>query len=333
MRRTNRHTAVTRSAERLHQRPGGENRPARSKRSRKASLPFNGRKPQRTPRGLPPVLVRTETPVVESSSVARGKNRRRYDVALSVPGAELRLPSLPQVRFSWRILSGLLVLALAGALYYAMTSPIFLVSSAQIEGLQRLTETDIETVLRIEDEPIFTLNPGELRENLQMAFPELSEVVIRVELPAEVLIGVVERQPVLAWREGEHETWVDLEGVSFPPRGDPGHLVVVEGNSAPVIPTAEGEIPAFSLPPELVNALLEVGTRAPENTRLAFDSQRGLGWEDERGWRAYFGTDLKDIDMKLQVYETLAKSLWDEGIVPSMISVEFLHAPYYRVER
>jgi hypothetical protein len=37
--------------------------------------------------------------------------------------------------------------------------------------------------------------------------------------------------------------------------------------------------------------------------------------------------------MKLNVYQTLVDQLQSEGIQPEMISVEYVHAPYYRMER
>jgi hypothetical protein len=45
-----------------------------------------------------------------------------------------------------------------------------------------------------------------------------------------------------------------------------------------------------------------------------------------------FGTKWV-IEMKLNVYEAIVKRLRKEGAHPSMISVENVHAPYYRVER
>jgi hypothetical protein len=40
-----------------------------------------------------------------------------------------------------------------------------------------------------------------------------------------------------------------------------------------------------------------------------------------------------DIDLKLHVYKTLVKRLKKEQVRPELISVEFVNAPFYRLER
>lgn len=267
--------------------------------------------------------------VVNRSGV---KSRRRYDVALSVPGAELRLPSIPQIRLGWRLLSALLSMALAGMIYYAMTTPMFEVETVQVNGLQRLTESDINTVAMLSGEYIFMIHPGEIKAELEKAFPELSSVRVQIGLPAEVIVDVDERQPVLAWFDEGQEKWVDAEGFIFPPRGDPGLLVAVEGKLPVPIPDEEG-LSELIIPPDLVEAVIRMGSRAPQDSRVVFDPSHGLGWYDWRGWDIYFGWDIEDFDMKLHVYEVLVSRLEQEGVMPGWISVEYLHAPYYRLER
>jgi cell division protein FtsQ len=143
----------------------------------------------------------------------------------------------------------------------------------------------------------------------------------------------VERAPVLAWFEGGREVWVDGEGVAFPPRGEAGELVAVEGTPPSMPPVLESEQkPAFA-PPALVSAVLKMAERVPSDTPIAYDEQYGLGWRDYRGWQVYYGTDLDQIEMKLQVYEAMVDNLERQGIQPELISLEFLHAPYYRLER
>jgi cell division protein FtsQ len=267
--------------------------------------------------------------VVNRSGV---KSRRRYDVALSVPGAELRLPSIPQIRLGWRLLSALLTMALVGMIYYAMTSPMFEVEELQVNGLQRLTGADIQNVVWLSGEPIYMINPGEVKVELEAAFPELSSVVVQVGLPAEVVVTVEERLPVLAWFDDGQEKWVDAHGYIFPPRGDPGPLAAVEGKLP--IPLAGEDNPSdIILPTRLVESIIKMGARAPQDSRVVFNPEHGLGWYDWRGWDVYFGWDEADFDMKLHVYEVLVSRLEREGVTPGWISVEYLHAPYYRLER
>ena len=64
-----------------------------------------------------------------------------------------------------------------------------------------------------------------------------------------------------------------------------------------------------------------------------YTENRGLGWQDPQGWDVFFGADLNDIEMKLLVYDAIVAYVLREGIQPELISVEFVHAPYYRLER
>jgi len=41
----------------------------------------------------------------------------------------------------------------------------------------------------------------------------------------------------------------------------------------------------------------------------------------------------QDMEMKLSVYQAMVDRLQSEGIQPALISVEYVHAPYYRTER
>jgi hypothetical protein len=71
----------------------------------------------------------------------------------------------------------------------------------------------------------------------------------------------------------------------------------------------------------------------PADTLLVYDSEHGLGWNDPNGWEVFFGAEDQDMEMKLMVYQALVDRLQSEGIQPALISVEYVHAPYYRMER
>jgi hypothetical protein len=58
-----------------------------------------------------------------------------------------------------------------------------------------------------------------------------------------------------------------------------------------------------------------------------------LGWNDPNGWEVFFGSQGNDMNQKLAVYKSLVERLQSEGIQPALISVEYIHAPYYRMER
>ena len=299
------------------------------------------RRAPRSHAGQPPVLARRGLQAMATPLRRQKTPRRRYDLTLSVPGAEVRLPSLPAVRFSWRIASGVLVALMLLTIYAVLFSPVFQVELLEVEGLQRLTLDDLSQALGIAGEPVVSLNPMLIRQELLNAFPDLSQVKVFVGLPASVRLVITERQPLVAWSRSGETVWVDEEGVVFPQRGEaPPGLVHVEANALPLL-----SIPLFEdaadqsfvqdaerINPQLVNVLLAMSKYMPGSAGMVFDDQRGFGWGDERGWDVYFGPRLTDIDQKLLVYQVIVDRLQAEGIQPALISVEYLHAPYYRME-
>jgi hypothetical protein len=167
----------------------------------------------------------------------------------------------------------------------------------------------------------------------------MTAITVEVGLPANVIVSVNERIPVLAWLKDEGEVWVDAEGVTFPPRGDAGPIQRVEGDLPVVAPqeiAEDGITPGPRLDPQLVASILTVGAQAPKKANLVYDPEHGLGWEDKRGWQVYFGTtgiDPATMGMKLNLYATLVKRLAKRENKPVLISVEYVHAPFYRTER
>ena len=97
-------------------------------------------------------------------------------------------------------------------------------------------------------------------------------------------------------------------------------------------PEGEAQANAQFMPVDMVSAILSMSAFVPQNTPLIYDSEHGLGWKDTQGWDVYFG-DIKDIDVKLRVYQAMLKTFKQEKINPALISVEYVHTPYYRLEQ
>jgi hypothetical protein len=306
----------------------------------------------------PPVMVRGSYESLRRTPARRppAKTRRRYDFALSVPGAEMRLPALPQVHIGWRVVSAAIVAVLLAALYQLWNSPDFRVQEVGVTGLVRLTSADVMDALGIEEEPIFTISPSELEKNLKAAYPEFSSVSVDVGLRNKVQITVEERLPILTWRQGDRIVLVDANGFAFPQREGapegPALTVQASGDLPAIEPVVEeGALTARALTDgvsidgasteralspvmsvEMVSAILSMSSQAPANAILVYDAQHGLGWKDAQGWDVFFG-DLRDMGMKLSVYRALIERLQREDVHPVLISVEHVHAPYYRLEQ
>jgi len=311
---------------------------ARSRREKRSQSGLGRNRPRtyRSSAILPPVLTRTERavlPIKERLSASHGRPKRQVKMALNVPGAEIRLPALPMIQLNWRVASGMIVALLAALLFHWWSSPTYRVDSAEIIGIQRITSNDINVVLGLSGASIFSVDPLEIKEELEKAFPDLKSIAIKISLPAKVVATVEERQPVLAWQQGGKLLWVDAGGTAFPVRGEAGTLIAVDAKDMPPGTQSNPVKNTVQFDPQWIKAFESLAAKAPQGTALVYSVERGMGWNDPQGWQVFFGIDLSDLDMKLLVYEALVKQLQAEGITPALVSVEYVHAPYYRMER
>ena len=313
----------------------------------------------------PPVMARSAqlgTPSISNTIGNKKSNRsvkRRFDFALSIPGAEMRLPIFPQIHFGWRAASFILTIFLGFMLYHLWTSPLYRVDIPDVSGLKNLNFSDINSVIDVNGKSVFEVDAGQMQQKLVDAFPEFSSVSVIVELPQTVAISVTERTPVLVWQQGGLSKLVDAEGVTFPFRdnqvlntyptiyaqGDPPeiHLPKLDDYSLeiPGMDFLTGEYP-LDLPisgkaepfllPEMVAAILEIANEAPSGSKLIYDPTIGLGWIDQRGWDVYIG-NVEDLKMKLSVYDAILEHLKAADTRPEIINVAFVHAPYYRLQQ
>lgn len=307
-----------------------------------------------------PVMVRNVSapswkPGAASRIGGKTQPRRQFYYSLGATGAELRLPALPVVNPGWRLLSSLLAVVFCLALYTLWNDARFVVSEIDIVGLQRLDPADVSAVMDVTNLSIVQIRPDEVAAQIAEAFPELIDIEVNVAFPAAVGLTVAERQPKIAWHNGDQVYWIDADGMVIPPRGEPAEpLVSITANGQPPLVAlpepAEEEaakagkpgkaIPVTSQPvwgrqvePKMLNAAAELRPYIPPESNLVYNTTSGLGWTDPRGWQVFIGQTLENIDQKLVVYQSVVDALGQRGIIPSMISVEHVHAPFYRTEQ
>ncbi|MCJ7626463.1 MAG: FtsQ-type POTRA domain-containing protein [Anaerolineaceae bacterium] len=305
----------------------------------------------------PPVMLRrgyTGTPVVQRT---QSKVRRKITLPLKTPGTEIVMPGLPIIKPGWRILSGLLVIVLAVFLLLVNSLSNFKTGNITITGLQRLNATDIANVLKIYEKPIFMIDPQVIRFEIEEAFNELTDVSVEVIPPGTVAINVRERQPVLAWHYDNLILWIDNEGVIFSPKGEAGYLFTIYAQEGPpkmaIVEDFTKEDPllnsndAHSAGPDIKNRIsgkglvnpdfilsaIKLGERLPAGTVLSYTKKDGFGWhDDQNNWNVYVGFELDNLEQKMLVYENIVHMVLDKDIHPNMISVAFVHAPFFRLE-
>lgn len=283
----------------------------------------------------------TTTPVVTR------KKHTTY-VPLNKKGSEVQIPAFPQVQFGWRFISGAIFL-LSFAVVVSFTSlSTFQIRSITLRGAQRLTAEAVLSQVDLEGSSIIRVDPENIKTRLTEAFPGLKDISVTVGLPASVAIRVEERQPQILWQQDSSTYWIDTEGIMFPVFGEAevAHSVNASGEppSPPevFIPEVDDETGLIShrlemsfprTTPEFVEAVFSLSEYIPEETALEYDPQFGLGWRDPNGWLVYYGHDTNHIETKLTEYQMILATLESQNIIPALISLEFLHAPYYRLEQ
>ncbi len=307
-----------------------------------------------------PEASRTPQPRVTSRKTSSGQatkfyygntsNRRKVYMPLNTPGAEVRLPSLPNIHIGWRLASGILALMMLILIISMQEMAIFQVSDVNLVGAQRINAEDVASKLGIINTSILEVIPEEIENELLKEFHDIKTATVELGLPSSVTITVEERLPAVLWINSDGSSqWIDQEGFMFPVRGEATLPVPVQAAAdAPrpltslketenalelLINEDETYNPTPDVEPGFVLAILSLRDIVPTETTMLYDPDYGLGWSDPRGWKVYFGIETDEIDQKLAEYEVIVNELQSKSIQPALISLEFLHAPYYRLEQ
>jgi cell division protein FtsQ len=256
--------------------------------------------------------------------------RRRYDLALPMQlGAEIRLPAIPMVRPGPRALSFVLLAGCVALLVMLFTAPTFQVAEAAVAGNRFLSDGQVRSIAGVDGQSVFVVDPRAVLGRL-LAYPEVAAAESAVRWPNRVELEVVERQPMAVWTDAGRPWWISADGIAYAPHGEwPGVVEVV--SETQVLAISEDPL-APAIPGEVLQAAAVLSSLIPEANPLQFDPARGLGFEDPRGWQAYFGMG-GDMVVKVRMYRALADNLTARGIQPALVSVEDAAAPYYRLER
>jgi cell division septal protein FtsQ len=264
-----------------------------------------------------------------------GGAKRRFNIALHMPRPNFRTIHIPRPSLGWRTLSFFLAAILGAAISLAFTRPELRAMPAQVIGNRMLTPQEVNSVINVAGQPIFLLIPSDLEIRLRLNYPEVAAVRVSVSLPNLVSVQLVERKPLIRWEQGGGYTWVAADGVAFRPRGEIAELISVVAVSAPPV-IGSGTDPLSPTPfisEEMVQALKGLAGHVPPGAVILYDPAFGFGWNDPRGWRAYFGATASDVELKMRVYETMVNSLTQRGIRPALINVTYPTAPYYRMNQ
>lgn len=283
---------------------------------------------------------------------ARTKTRRQYYYTLGATGAEVRLPAMPIIKAGPRLISGTLALLLVVLLFTFLESSTFKIEGVTVNGPQRVSAEEVATMLDMQGESIFAFDQADASARLAAAFPEFENLSIQVGLPAAITISATERAPILTWSYDEQSVWVDSQGVIFPVRGEVEGLPVIHADAQPplapyvapetagteevsleaLLPDESSTVLGRAIDPRTLDITLKMLPQLPADASLIYSRFSGLGWGDASGWQVFIGRSLEDIEIKMVEYQAIVSYLGTQGVTPSVISVESIHAPFYRSE-
>jgi hypothetical protein len=315
-----------------------------------------------------PIVSRRGTYGVPIRQQTQTKVRRQLYLSLGAGGAEIRVPALPIFNPSWRFISGLLVAASIAAMVYMIYAPVFLVSSVEVKGLNRLDPERIQPILDLANRPVVFLDADQIKTRVSQVLPELKDIRVSVDMPATISITLGERKPALVWENNGQQSWIDTDGILIPVQGDGGELLTILSDIAPPVvdistkkevnkaraaagvqfkPKAKkadtssadeevvSEFPGMQqVEPSVLSTAVQLSTMMPAGAQLLYNSKYGFGWNDQlQSLTVYIGQDLTDLDVKMNEYSAIMITLQKDGIKPGLISLEHVHAPFYRLER
>jgi cell division septal protein FtsQ len=223
---------------------------------------------------------------------------------------------------SWRLISGLIVASLVLVLVILFSSDAFYVHSVAVGGLQTMTKEEVFALANIADTHVFWLDPAQIRADL-MRSPTIANATVVINWPPQaVQIVIQEREPALVWEQNGVAVWIDLQGRVMRQRQDRGDLLRIQADSS-----IDGP-PGQTIDGSVVNGALQLHQLLPDVRVLRYHPERGLGFNDPRGWEAWLGTGL-DMPQKIVVYNAIVAELQGEGFRPNAITVADPDAPYY----
>jgi len=266
---------------------------------------------------------------------------RHLEIAFNTSRTSVRTPGITLPVPGPRLASGITVLVMGLILFSFYNSSLFKIEGARLIGNQRLSETEINAALQVIGKPIFSAKPDQIKIDLLSVYPDISAMKVSISLPDRVTIQITERTPMILWQLADGTSyWIDSQGFKFPARGQVDSLVRVLAFGEPHTPPAgiavtgdplDGTTSAF-IDPSMIKLITDLAAIAPAGSAISFDPSYGFGWSDPRGWLVYLGENTEDVSMKMTIYQAIIDKLSQEGVQPTLISVEYLDAPFYRTQ-
>lgn len=253
-------------------------------------------------------------------------------VGLPSVNVPFRLPKVDFSSISVALIVAALTLSLA---YVALYTTVFSVQKIDISGTKIVDPYEITNGINVIEQPLLTLDRKQVRLNILATYPEIKDVAVKPVFPNTLQLIIIERIPIAEWHQNGGSVWIDNEGYAFEPRTTNLSLPIVEALSpAPAPGELASEDMVGARPfifPQLASAVQTVARMLPEGTTITYTPGDGLSWIDPiGGWEVLYGKTDGNNDEKMTVYNSLVTKLTQQGIVPTLINVEYPSNPTYQ---
>ncbi len=252
--------------------------------------------------------------------------RRRYSVTLPVErGAEMQFAMIPAGSVGTRAVALVVIIFALGTLLRFSRAEQFKVGQIEVQGIEMLTAAQVRSITGVEGRSIFFLDPSAIIGLIEQT-AEVKSAQIKMGWPNKIQVEVQERLPVVEWDDAGRVWWLSSDGVAYVKHGEHAGLIKIISDESSLQVAEEAHTPVVD--PALLRAVASLSKHLPEVGSWEFDPGHGLGFTNELGWQVYFGTS-GDMPMKVRMYQAIAEKLVEEGIQPTLLSVEDQSAPYY----
>ncbi len=240
-------------------------------------------------------------------------------------GTKSPRPRLPRISVL-RGAASILFIGLAALTIFLFSDARFYVYTAAIRGLRYTSAEQVYRQADIDQYSIFWINDRETERRIEM-LPYVKRATVHTALPNQVRIEVVEREPLVVWKVGGQEHWVDSEGLTMPVANAAGQV-----QDLPVLWDLDGSTSAGDgrLDPQLIASLSQVKQQTPEVTDFGYDRINGLQFRFPSGSFVYLGHP-EGMAERVASLLVLHQSLASQGQAPAEINWRFENGYYLRL--
>jgi cell division septal protein FtsQ len=211
----------------------------------------------------------------------------------------------------------LFVLAAAGAAFTQLLSlDQFAVtaSNVQVRGNQRLSVNEVYEASELDGQNLFQVQAQSVAQRVAN-LPGVDSARVRLRLPANVIIDMVELAPLATVKTITETLWIGTDGAGIQQVGDPPQLTLVEVSGT--VRDAKGAVR-----PEIVTGLEAFRARQPALDNIYYGTLEGLYFRAPEGYTVYLG-EGESVDQRLALLEATRGQITERGVHPQVIDLRF----------